>query len=218
MNTYGMNGLMALYVRCQLELLNFCEIFMDFSVCRCSLVRYVPSPFRKTHGATGSQSTPYIVLDRIFTGFRFSEEDHFIDIGCGKGRVLAYMVRHDFPGRLYGVEMNTPVAETAAGWSARYGNISIISDDVFNLNLNQYTVFSLARSFLPDTFHRFVSKVESEVDHKITFFYWWDSESGNYLNDRKGWSLLRREWIFKIGGVYVATCPQRYSIWTFDPS
>ena len=189
----------------------------DLKICKKSLVKYVPSLYRESRGATGSESTHYWFLDDIFSGAEFSAEDSFIDVGCGKGRVLAYMQSIGFPGKINGVELNEEVAEYAASWAEKYDNINVISGDAFELNYNEYTVLFLGRPFLPEMFKRFVDKLEAELEHPIKFYYWVDQQSGNYLNDRDGWQLEKRQRLFMHGVLCLAPCPQRYSIWTYSP-
>ena len=55
---------------------------------------FVPTPFANSHGATGSQSAPYLGLAKVMEDFDPKPEDSFIDIGCGKGRVIAYLLRN----------------------------------------------------------------------------------------------------------------------------
>ena len=90
-----------------------------------SLGRFVPTPFSGSHGATGSQSIPYKGLEDIFENVRLTPDDSFIDIGCGKGRVLAYMAERQMPCRLTGIELNPDVASIARRWSSSYSNIEI---------------------------------------------------------------------------------------------
>lgn len=191
---------------------------LDKKICGRSLVKYVPSLYRKTKGATGSQSTSYWFLDEIFRDADFKENDKFIDVGCGKGRVLAHLIRKNFPGELYGVELNAEVAEYAKEWTAKYSNIIIMQGDAFEHDYNAYNILFLGRPFEPDFFKKYVEKLEHELTHPITFYYWVDQQSGNYLNHRTGWTLHKREWLFRSHGFYLASCPQRYSVWTFNPN
>ncbi|MBR6385365.1 MAG: class I SAM-dependent methyltransferase [Ruminococcus sp.] len=206
------------FIRISREIVYFTDGIKDIKICGCSLVKYVPSLYRKSMGATGSQSTSYRILDEIFRGASFSENDNFIDVGCGKGRILAYMVGkgHKFP--LNGVELNEDVAKYAQNWAARYNNINIINGSAFDLDYNKYTVLFMGRPFEPEMFYQFIDKLENELVHPIKLYYWVDQQSGDYLNDRKGWTMLKREKIFTKKGFFLAQVPQRYSIWTYDPN
>ena len=189
----------------------------DKKICGCSLVKYVPSLYRETMGATGSQSTCYWALDKIFEGETFQESDAFIDVGYGKGRVLAYMANKGFPCSLTGIELNAEVAAYARKWSEKYDNITIINGNAFELDYNLYTVLFMGRPFEPETFYQFIDQLERNLRHKIRLFYWWDTESGDYMENRKGWVRKRRETIYKSHGLYMYGSPQGFSLWEFTP-
>ena len=76
----------------------------------------------------------------------------------------------------------------------------------------------MGRPFEPEMFYKFINKLENELSHSIKLYYWVDQQSGDYLNDRKGWKMHKRESIFIRNGFFVAPTPQRYSIWTFTPN
>jgi len=47
--------------------------------------------------------TSYFFLERLFKAFPFSEDDHIVDFGCGKGRVL-FMAAHNSCRYISGIE------------------------------------------------------------------------------------------------------------------
>lgn len=208
---------MRLVIRINSKILNFSDSIKDKKICGCSLVKYVPSLFRESKGATGSQSTRYLVLDEIFKEEQFTPNDSFMDIGCGKARVIAYLLKNNFPGKLNGIELNEDVANFAKQWTKKYDNVSIINGDAFEQNFDSYNIFFLARPFETEFFKKFVEKFEQELTHPVKIFYWCDQQSGNFLNYREGWIMHRREWIFNKRGFYVSFFPQRFSIWTYTP-
>lgn len=208
---------MRVVLRINNKVLNVFDAIQDKRICGCSLVKYVPSLFRESKGATGSQATRYCVLDEIFKDEKFTPNDSFMDIGCGKARVIAYLLKFHFPGKLYGIELNADVANFAKNWTKKYENISIINGDAFEYNFDAYNIFFLGRPFETEFFIKFIEKFEREMTHPVKVFYWWDQQSGNFLNHRDGWDLYRREWIFKKQGFYVSSTPQRFSIWTYTP-
>lgn len=190
----------------------------DRKICGCSLVKYVPSLYRETKGATGSEPTHYSFLEEIFADADLKSNDRFLDIGCGKGRVLAFLIRKGANWDLYGIELNPEIAAYAQNWTEQYVHAEIIQGDAFAIDYNAYTILSLGRPFETEAFIKFVQKAESELTHPITLYYWWDSQSGNYLDGRPGWTLHRRKWFFKHALLPVYPYPQRYSVWTFTPT
>ena len=193
---------------------DFRDSFVDKKVCGVSLTKYVKSV---GDGSTGSQSTPYYVLDEIFKDADFKPEDSFIDVGCGRGRVLAYMARKKYPCKISGIELNGEVAAFTQNWARKYANVNVICGNAFDIDYNQFSVIFMGRPFEPDLFHKFIDLLETTLSHPITLYYWVDQQSGRYLKGRKGWDRILRKRIFWRKGFFVANSPQGYSIWTFTP-
>lgn len=201
--------------------LSLMDMIVDLRVCGRSLVKYVPSIDRdnqKKLGGTGSQSTHYCLLRRIFSHVTLTEEDAVLDVGCGKGRVLAFLLREKCPCRLYGVEHNPKVARIAADWSQRYDRVTVFTGDAFSLDYNPYTVLTLARSFLSETFIAFVEQLEQTMTHPVRLVSWYDQQEARRLKGRPGWTLAYREVVDRIHGIPVSYYPQAFSVWTFDPA
>ena len=213
-------GFDRIYGAISRRLLRTVDGIIDQRICGQSLVKYVPSVYRDDAngvGMTGSQSTNYVILNRIFSHVRLTEEDSFLDVGCGKGRVLAFLLKEHAPCALYGVEINEISGSVAMEWTARYEQVSVKIGDAFEMDYNPYTVLFMNRPFLPKTFLEFIEKLESTLTHPITFIYWVDQQSGYLLKDRPGWNMQFREKLTSIYGVKIAKAPQYYSIWTYDP-
>ena len=212
-------GFDRIYGAISRRLLRTVDGIIDQRICGQSLVKYVPSVYRDDAngvGMTGSQSTSYVILDRIFSHVSLTEEDSFLDVGCGKGRVLAFLLKEHAPCALYGVEINEISGSVAVEWTARYEQVSVKIGDAFEMDYNPYTVLFMNRPFLPKTFLEFIEKLESTLTHPITFIYWVDQQSGYLLKDRPGWNMQFREKLTSIYGVKIAKAPQYYSIWTYD--
>ena len=194
---------------------------MDRRICGQSLVKYVPSVYRDDAngvGMTGSQSTSYIILSRIFSHVSLTKADSFLDVGCGKGRVLAFLLKEHAPCALRGVEINEISGKVAQEWTAGYDQADVTLGDAFELDYNPYTVLFLGRPFLPKTFLEFIERLEGSLTHPITFIYWVDQQSGHLLKDRPGWEMKYREKLSAIHGIRIAKVPQSYSIWSYDPA
>ena len=193
---------------------------MDRRICGQSLVKYVPSVYRDDAngvGMTGSQSTSYIILSRIFSHVSLTKADSFLDVGCGKGRVLAFLLKEHVPCALSGVEINEISGKVAQKWATGYDQAAVTIGDAFELDYNPYTVLFLGRPFLPKTFLEFIERLEGTLTHPITFIYWVDQQSGHLLKDRPGWEMKFREKLSTIHGIRIAKVPQSYSIWSYDP-
>lgn len=178
---------------------------------------FVPTPFAKSHGATGSQSAPYAGLAKVMEDFVPKKDDSFIDIGCGKGRVIAYLLRNNCTCKITGIELNPSVASVARNWTSGFPNVEIVEGDAFGLDYNDYTHLFMYRPMETDTFKLFINLLEMQLTHKIKLYYYVDNQSGYYLNERPGWELIKREDIYRAGGFYIHKTPQRYSVWEYSP-
>jgi SAM-dependent methyltransferase len=147
-----------------------------------------------------------------------TEQDVFLDVGCGKGRVLAYLLKSHAPCRLCGIEINEISGRTAQEWTQKYDRVDVMIGDAFRLDYNDYTVLFLGRPFLPKTFQQFLESMEASLTHPITLIYWVDQQSGYMLKDRPGWEKQFGEKMKTLCRLKIAKVPQSYSIWVYDPN
>lgn len=193
------------------------DIARDKRIAGVSLEENVISPFAESHGAIDTIHTPYGTLRAVLGKERFTPDDVILDAGCGLGRPLAYFVGAKFPGTIVGAEINPPVAARAAAWAARYPNVEVISSDVFLLDFSRYTHFFMWRPFTPEAFERFVEKLEAELTHPVRVYYLSDTHTGDVLDKRAGWHIVRRDWVHYVHGIPQHGQPERYTIWDYRP-
>ncbi len=62
--------------------------------------------------ATVYMPASYLLLEDVFTRLPGNERNHFIDIGCGKGRVLCVAANHGFK-KVTGIDFSTGFCTTA---------------------------------------------------------------------------------------------------------
>lgn len=194
------------------------DLWNDLLVAHRSLVRTVPSvgaDVERGIGATRSQPTHWWILERVFRDVVLTEADGFVDIGCGKGRAIAFLLREKAPCRITGVELNPEVARVAKAWTARHDNVSILEADAFSLDFDRFTVFYLFRPFLPKTFTEFIELLESQLTHPVRLVFL--SQGVRELYNRPGWERLNGGSVYLIHGMPVAGCPQSWSVWRYAP-
>ncbi len=212
---YYNNWFMHRVIKVSRRIVDFIDSFTDKKICGISLTRFVPSIIA---GATGSQATPYLVLETMFNHSSFLESDSFIDVGCGKGRVLAYMIKNHSMSRIDGVELCEDEAHFAQKWTGKYPNVNVICGNAFDLNYNNYSVIYMGRPFLDnEIFYKFIGYLESTLTHPISLYFWVEQYTGDFLNKRAGWKLKTRKSILFVKGLFVTITPQRYSIWRYTP-
>lgn len=82
-------------------------------------------------GYIDSINTDYGALRQIFEG-KVSPEDVLVDVGCGKGRVLNWWLKHFSNNSIYGIENDAELALGVARRLRRFPNVKIITGDVFD--------------------------------------------------------------------------------------
>lgn len=65
------------------------------------------------------EATSYWMLDELFNAYEPNKDGTFVDIGCGKGRILFY-VHHYFHLPVLGIEMNAQLYRQALSNAASY--------------------------------------------------------------------------------------------------
>lgn len=160
----------------------------------------------------------YLVLSEILSHVELTAEDKFLDIGCGKGRTLAYLLSKHCPCEVYGVEENKIFADKCAEWTNKYHNVHVICGDILAINYNQFTILHLEHSFSGQESLEFIDLLEKQMQHPITMVYPFDQYSQSIFEGRPGWTLQYREEFFKIYGLQVVGDVRRFSIWEYDPT
>ncbi len=160
-----------------------------------SLAEYVPSIFRNEEadtGYTGSESTHYCILEMTAEALRLGENDRFLDVGCGKGRVLGFFAQAFPQAEICGAEINPEVYEFASRWSRDIPNIRLLNQNVFELDLSEYTVLWLYHPFLPKTAESFWETAEKTLSPGTRVVLWNDYASMRFLKNREGWKVLKK--------------------------
>ena len=206
-----------IYVSITYRIVRIFDRRRDQRVCGCSLTkRYATN----VEGGTKYSGTCYWTLEEIFADSEFTNEDSLVDVGCGQGRLFAYLIEQHFPGKMTGIEYDAETADIAKAWTAKYPekNIRIIQGDAFAQQYDEYTVFYLFNPFTFDYFVKFIDLLESQLTHPIRFYYMSDQGKSKILNQRPGWEILFRRKSFKKYGLCMWGSTQHYSLWKYTPT
>lgn len=204
------------YSKISRKLITFRDIINDYINCGISLEKYVKSIDRSI--STGSESTRYMALKEIFKDIDIKSGDRFVDVGCGKGRVLAYVHSATKDCEVTGIEFNTPVADYAKKWADKKKNVNIINGNAFDINCDDYDIFYFNRPFMEETFVKFAEKMNRELKHPATVICYADSYMSKHLKDLPHWERVKRGVLYKKGIWIYSYYPQLYSILKFNPT
>ena len=173
-------------------------------------------------GAHDPTPTPYFVLDELLAPLHLGSGDHLLVVGCGCGRVLAYM-QERFPSALAtGVELDPELARIAQAWTEPRPNLAVRQASVLDLDLTPYTHIYLFNPFDTAVLTCFLDKLAREAWRPVTLVHMSDNgETYSYLG-RAGFSLILEGSIQSYctaegAAVEVFGCPQHWSRWRFTP-
>ena len=109
-------------------------------------------------GAHDIVHTKYEVLEILFRG-RVRDDDVLVDVGCGKGRVLNWWLRHYACHRIYGIELEASVAAQTAKRLRNYTNVKILAGDACQLLPDEGSLIYLYNPFNAEVMRRFIVKL-----------------------------------------------------------
>ena len=101
------------------------NIYMDLRFGGRFLGGEIKTPYVSL-GAKDTASAHYSALDVIFKD-RIGPTDVLVDVGCGKGRVINWWLHQGLKNRIYGLELDPPVARATSQRLRRYPNVTIVS-------------------------------------------------------------------------------------------
>ena len=206
-----------IYVNTTFRIVQFIDSIHDMRLCG-----YDMSKRRKVQveGSTNYFPSRYWALDKVFEDAVFTPDDRFVDIGCGMGRVLAYLLEKKFPGHLTGIEKDPYVANIARKWMLKYDDrqVELIEDNALEQQYDGYTIIYVFRPFSEEFFERLILRLEEQLTHPIRFYYMTDHYSVRFLIHRQGWKMTKRDFVFRKYGLCIWKCPQYYSIWDYNPT
>ena len=116
------------------------------------------------------QPSGWRYLGRVLRRGDVTRDDVFLDMGCGKGRVLIQACRYPFK-RVIGVEVDPALADVArenlarAGRRSRCGDVEIVVADAAEYAIpDDLTVMYLYYPFAGETFRRVMANVVESLD------------------------------------------------------
>jgi len=166
---------------------------------------------------TSNQSCRYVVLKQVFDDFVLNKTDSFLEVGCGRGRVIAYLIWKDSPCYITGFEVNTKDAGFCKEVLSDNKHVGICCCDVFDKDISSYNVFFLGHPFKPVSFARFIDKIENEIKHSTIVISVIDKDNYPYLLHRTGWKAIKHSIIYRYFGIRVLSSKNSYTIWSYSP-
>jgi SAM-dependent methyltransferase len=106
-------------------------------------------------GAFHVTNTPYDDLPTLFGAAGVRDDDVIVDVGCGKGRVINWLLRMHPATRVVGIELDPEVCARTARRLRRFANVTILCGDAVELLPPDGTLFYLFNPFDETVLRRF---------------------------------------------------------------
>ncbi len=119
----------------------------------------VPRPTLEHLGINSSSATSTLMLKKIFRLYHIQPHEVLVDVGCGRGRVIAWWLNMGCNNKIYGYELDDDIASLAKKKFAGHENVTIISGNILDRFPTDADVFYLANPFGAKTTGEFKSRL-----------------------------------------------------------
>jgi SAM-dependent methyltransferase len=136
----------------------------------------IPTRFRE-RDAHNVESTDWWDLDRMFAHPDAVPlpGEVIVDVGCGKGRALAYFVRATRArNRIVGIELDPDVARATRDRFRAHPQVEVIAGDATQLMPRDATLVYMCNPFGPEVVRRFAELLVAEAEglEHLRIVYW----------------------------------------------
>lgn len=142
------------------------------------------------------QPTPYFIIEKIIDYLKPTPNDIFIDLGCGKGRVV-FLVALQKLKKVIGVELNKELIDIAqrnlVNFTHNKTAIEFINNDVANFKVKDETIFFMFNSFGCKTLQSVLNNIKDSLldnPRQIQIVYFGPTHQS--LLDNEDWLTLER--------------------------
>lgn len=124
---------------------------------------------RKSKDVYSGHASDYLVISAIFDDVPVDSKDSFIDVGCGKGRVLLYISRKFKPTTITGYELDKSTSNVAIDIGKSAG-FSVLNESVFCSFPSDGTYFYLFNPFEKQMLVNFLELV-AKTRFRVLIYY-----------------------------------------------
>jgi hypothetical protein len=140
-------------------------------------------------GHNDTVSTDYSLMPFFFAS-RVDKDDVFVDVGCGQGRVINWLLLTGHTNKIYGIEYEYDIAEGVKKRLSRYPNVVIIAGDALQSAIADASFVYLANPFDEALLKQFNDKIKdiARRSHRMTVVYYRILHINVFLKDPE-WSV-----------------------------
>jgi SAM-dependent methyltransferase len=121
-------------------------------------------------GAFHSTNTPYEEMARLFAEVEVGPADVIVDVGCGKGRSLNWLLGRYPQNTIVGIELDPKIGAQTAKRLRRRANVAILCGDAIELLPPDGTIFYLFNPFDGAVMKRFAAALLDRPAATIVYY------------------------------------------------
>jgi hypothetical protein len=135
-------------------------------------------------GAYDVVNSDYLTLKTLFKD-RVAISDVIVDVGCGKGRVINYLLSLNLGNKIYGIELDEEIGYTTKRRLRKYSNVTILIGNAIDLLPDDGTLLYLYNPFDHEIMKRFKKRCEDVYSMRrgITIIYYNQMHINIFQND-----------------------------------
>jgi SAM-dependent methyltransferase len=118
-------------------------------------------------GANETASTRYVTLPHLL-GPYLRTGDVLVDVGCGRGRVLNWVLHDGRAAVIYGIEIDPDIANSVRHRLRRHAKVRVLTGDALLLLPDEATIFYVWHSFGKEIMVKFRDAVIRKYGDKGT--------------------------------------------------
>ena len=122
-------------------------------------------------GAYHATNSPYEDLDRVFAGVAVGPRDMIVDVGCGKGRSLNWLIDRFPENPIVGIELDPELCKGTAHRLRRRTNVTVLCGDASTLIPPEARVFYLFNPFDETVTARFAAALRARGKPATIVYY-----------------------------------------------
>ncbi len=136
-------------------------------------------------GAEDTSNSSYYLIKECLKHIRIEDTDVFVDVGCGKGRILNYWAVKYPRNKCIGIEIDENIGAETSHRMKRFSNCEVIIGNVLEHFPREGTIFFLFNPFNETVMKEFKELVENECKFGATLIYYNCKYLPLFSNDSK---------------------------------
>ena len=129
-----------------------------------------PTRFAHLH-AKDVANSDYLAMAVMFARVPLSRDSVIVDVGCGRGRVINFLLSRRIKCEIIGVELDPVVAHATAHRLRRYPNVTIVPGNIIDAWPKRGTVFYVYNPFGAPIVEQFCERLAAHTHPFVVLYY-----------------------------------------------